>query len=263
MNEQLMNNNNGSEDGLSRLISSLLGKTKEKLTDWKNEPKASDLMEDYNKASSYHSGQMTRISNWLKQLHPEVDKKRLKNGRSGAAPKVIRRFVEWRYASLASSILNERNLFNVLAQQPQYLNASIQNSMVLNFQFNHLINKVKFVNDLVRTLVNEGTAIARIGWETEIQTKEKEIPVYQYVEADINQANMLTQALQMLEQEMNETGTEYAEDTNIFKQMPPDMAESLKKSQEYGIPVIAMDTGKTQIVKEQVETKNRPANDCI
>lgn len=253
-----MNNNNGSEDGLSRLISSLLGKTKEKLTDWKNEPKASDLMEDYNKASSYHSGQMTRISNWLKQLHPEVDKKRLKNGRSGAAPKVIRRFVEWRYASLASSILNERNLFNVLAQQPQYLNASIQNSMVLNFQFNHLINKVKFVNDLVRTLVNEGTAIARIGWETEIQIKEKEIPVYQYVEADINQANMLTQALQMLEQEMNETGTEYAEDTNIFKQMPPDMAESLKKSQEYGIPVIAMDTGKTQIVKEQVETKNRP-----
>ena len=253
-----MNNNNGSEDGLSRLISSLLGKTKEKLTDWKNEPKASDLMEDYNKASSYHSSQMTRISNWLKQLHPEVDKKRLKNGRSGAAPKVIRRFVEWRYASLASSILNERNLFNVLAQQPQYLNASIQNSMVLNFQFNHLINKVKFVNDLVRTLVNEGTAIARIGWETEIQTKEKEIPVYQYVEADINQANMLTQALQMLEQEMNETGTEYAEDTNIFKQMPPDMAESLKKSQEYGIPVIAMDTGKTQIVKEQIETKNRP-----
>lgn len=253
-----MNNNNGSEDGLSRLISSLLGKTKEKLTNWKNEPKASDLMEDYTKASSYHSNQMGKISNWLTQLHPEVDKKRLKNGRSGAAPKVIRRFVEWRYASLASSILNERDLFNVLAQQPQYLKASIQNSMVLNFQFNHLINKVKFVNDLVRTLVNEGTAIARIGWETEMQTKEKEIPVYQYVEADINQANMLTQALQMLQQEMQETGTEYAEDTQTFKSMPPDMAESLKASQEYGYPVIAIDTGKTQIVKEQVETKNRP-----
>lgn len=258
MNEQLMNNNNGSEDAFDKLISSLLGKTKENLTNWKNEPKASDLMEDYTKASSYHSAQMTKISNWLKQLHPETDKKRLKNGRSGIAPKVIRRFVEWRYASLASSILNERNLFNVMAQQPQYINASIQNSMVLNFQFNHLINKVKFVNDLVRTLVNEGTAIARIGWDSETQTKEKEIPVYQYVEADINQANMLMQALQMLEQEMQETGVEFAEDTQTFQNMPPDMAESLKKSQEYGQPVVAINTGKTQIIKEQIETRNRP-----
>lgn len=258
MNGQLMNNNNGSEDGLTRLISSLLGKTKEKLTNWKNEPKASDLMDDYTKASSYHSGQMARISNWLTQLHPETDKKRLKNGRSGAAPKVIRRFVEWRYASLSSSILNERNLFNVIAQQPQYLNASIQNAMVLNFQFNHLINKVKFVNDLVRTLVNEGTAIARIGWETQIQTKEKEIPVYQYVEADINQANMLMQSLHMIEEEMQQKGFEYAEDTDTFKQMPPDMAESLKASQQYGYPVVAIDTGRTQIIKEQIEIKNRP-----
>lgn len=258
MNGQLMNNNNGSEDAFEKLISSLLGKTKEKLTNWKNEPKASDLMEDFTKASTYHAAQMTRISEWLKQLHPETDKKRLKNGRSGIAPKVIRRFVEWRYASLASSILNERNLFNVMAQQPQYINASIQNSMVLNFQFNHLINKVKFVNDLVRTLVNEGTAIARIGWDSEIQTKEKEIPVYQYVEADINQANMLMQTLQMLEEEMQATGAEYAEDTQTFQNMPPDMAESLKQSQKFGRPVVAIDTGKTQIIKEQVETRNRP-----
>lgn len=258
MNEQLMNNNNGSEDAFEKLISSLLGKTKEKLTNWKNEPKASDLMEDFTKASTYHAAQMTRISEWLKQLHPETDKKRLKNGRSGIAPKVIRRFVEWRYASLASSILNERNLFTVMAQQPQYINASIQNSMVLNFQFNHLINKVKFVNDLVRTLVNEGTAIARIGWDSEIQTKEKEIPVYQYIEADINHTNMLMQTLQMLEEEMQATGAEYAEDTQIFQHMPPDMAESLKQSQKFGRPVVAIDTGKTQIIKEQVETRNRP-----
>lgn len=251
-------NQNNAEDGLQKLISSLLGKTKTKLTTWKNEPKASELMQDYTKASSYHSAQMGKISNWLKQLHPETDKKRLKNGRSGAAPKVIRRFVEWRYASLASSILNERNLFNVIAQTPEYLNASLQNSLVLNFQFNHLINKVKFVNDLVRTLVNEGTAIARIGWETEIQNKEREIPVYQYVEADINQANMLTQTLQFIQQEMEQTGAEYAEDTQTFQSMPEDMAESLLKSQEYGIPVIAIDTGKTQIIKEPVETKNRP-----
>lgn len=145
-----------------------------------------------------------------------------------------------------------------MAQQPQYINASIQNSMVLNFQFNHLINKVKFVNDLVRTLVNEGTAIARIGWDSEIQTKEKEIPVYQYVEADINQANMLMQTLQMLEEEMQATGAEYAEDTQTFQNMPPDMAESLKQSQKFGRPVVAIDTGKTQIIKEQVETRNRP-----
>lgn len=35
-------------------------------------------MEDFTKASTYHAAQMTRISEWLKQLHPETDKKRLK-----------------------------------------------------------------------------------------------------------------------------------------------------------------------------------------
>lgn len=246
------------EDNITKLINQLSGLTKEKLTNWKKEPKASDLMDDYTKASTYHSSQMNRIAKWLAQLHPTVDKKRLQNGRSGAAPKVIRRFVEWRYASLSSAILNERNIFNVIAQQPKYLNASLQNSLILNFQFNHLINKVKFVNDLVRNLVNEGTAIARIGWTNEIQTKETEIPVYQYVEADINQAQMLMQALEMINQEMEQNGIEYAEDTEFFKQMPSDMAESVKKSQEMGLPIIAVDTGRTQIKKEFIETKNRP-----
>lgn len=246
------------EDNIAKLINQLSGLTKEKLTNWKKEPKASDLMDDYTKASTYHSSQMNRIAKWLSQLHPVVDKKRLQNGRSGAAPKVIRRFVEWRYASLSSAILNERNIFNVIAQQPKYLNASLQNSLVLNFQFNHLINKVKFVNDLVRNLVNEGTAIARIGWSNEIQTKETEIPIYQYVEADVNQAQMLMQALEMINQEMEQNEIEYAEDTEVFKQMPADMAESVKKSQEMGLPIIAVDTGRTQIKKEFVETKNRP-----
>lgn len=249
----------GDSSDKDKALESLLGSMKPKLTKWKNEPSVADLMNDYTRASSYHSSQMNKISKWLKLIHTQTDTSKIKVGRSGISPKMIRRLCEWRYSSLASSILNEKNLFHVQASLPDYQLAGIQNSLVLNFQFNNLINKVKFVNDLVRTAVNEGTAIVRIGWDIEQQTKEKVVPVYEYLEADEIETSMIMQAMQQIQQEIEQTGVEYADETETFQTMPEDLAESIKASQEYGIPVIARNTGKTQILKEVIDTKNRPS----
>lgn len=244
---------------LQKFLSVLSGSTKKKLTDWKKEPTVEDLMYDYKNALSSHTYQTQRISNWLRKLNPVTDKNRIKQGRSGYVAKTIRKLAEWRYSSLASSILNERNLFQVQAVAPAYINASFQNSLILNYQFNTLINKVHFINTLVRTMVNEGTAIVRVGWEVEQQIKEKEIPVYEYIQADDQGYQMLMQAMQQIAQEQEQTGEQDSTKTETFKNAPPDLQESLIASQQYGQPVIAQATGQTQIKKEWVDTKNRPS----
>ena len=172
---------------------------------------------------------------------------------------MARKLAEWRYSALASAILNERNLFQVTASSPKFIEASFQNTLVLNYQFNTLIDKVHFINTLVRTMVNEGTAIVRVGWEVEQQTKEREIPVYEYIEADEQGTMLIMQALEQINQEQQQTGVTDSAETETFKNAPPDLQESLKATYEYGMPVIAQDTGQTQIITEVVSTKNRPS----
>ena len=246
-------------DKVQQLISVLSGRNVEKLTNWKKEPTVEELMHDYRQAQSSHKYYMSRIQEWLKLLHPITDKNKVKEGRSGVVSRMARKLAEWRYSALASAILNERNLFQVTASAPAYIDASFQNTLVLNYQFNTLIDKVHFINTLVRTMVNEGTAIVRVGWEVEQQTKEKEIPVYQYVQADEQGMALIMQAIQQINQEQQQTGETDSANTETFKNAPPDLQESIKASYQYGQPVIAQDTGQTQIVKELVTTKNRPS----
>lgn len=246
------------EQNIQKLVSVLSG-NKNKLTDWKKEPTVDDLMHDYKAALSSHSYQISKIKGWLDQLYPKVDKNKIKQGRSGYVARTIRKLAEWRYSSLASSILNERNLFQVTASSPKYINASFQNTLVLNYQFNTLIDKVHFINSLVRTLVNEGTAIVRVGWDIEQQYKEREIPVYEYVQADEQGVMLLVQIMEQITAEQEQTGVEDSKETDTFRNAPEDLQESLIASQQYGQPVIAVDTGKKQKIKELVDTRNRPS----
>lgn len=246
-------------DKVQQLISVLSGRNVEKLTNWKNEPTVVELMNDYKQAQSSHNYHMSRIKHWLNILYPNTDKTKIKAGRSGVVSRMSRKLAEWRYSALASAILNERNLFQVTASSPAHIEASFQNSLVLNYQFNTLIDKVYFVNSLVRTMVNEGTAIVRVGWEAEQQTKEREIPVYEYIEADEQGMALIIQAMQQINQEQQQTGELDSANTKTFKNAPPDLQESIKASYDYGQPIIARDTGQTQIIREIVATKNRPS----
>lgn len=252
-------NQDNTEQNMQKLISVLSGRTTDKLTNWKKEPKVEDLLYDYRSALPYHNYQLSKINDWLNQLYPRKDNNKIKSGRSGYVARTIRKLAEWRYSSLASSILNERNLFQVTASSPMFIEASFQNSLILNYQFNHLIDKVFFINTLVRTMVNEGTAIVRVGWEVEQQTKDREIPVYQYVQANQEQIMIIEQIMQGVMQEMQQTGEQDIFNTEIVKNAPAELQESLKATQQYGMPVFAIPTGETQTIQEIVDTKNRPS----
>lgn len=237
--------------------------TSQKLTDWKKEPKVEDLMYDFRQASQAHSNQVAKVREWLDLLNPKTESDKIKKGRSGINPKVIRRLNEWRNAALTTSFLNESKLFQVRPTSPQYIDAAMQNELILNHQFNTQIDKVSFMNKLVRAATTEGTAIVRVGWEEVFQLKEREEPVYQYLQADPMQAQQIMQIYQQVQQEMQQMQVEEATDTQTFASLDPMMQESLYATTEYGMPVIAQDTGQTQIIKEQKQVKNRPSLEVI
>lgn len=168
------------------------------LTDWANEPTLEQLKADYNSASSSKNEQVAKIEDWLDQLHVRgVHKPKSREGRSSIQPKLIRKQAEWRYASLSEPFLNDENIFEITPKTWVDTEAARQNKLILNYQFNNQLNKVKLIDSLVRTAVNEGTAIARVSWVYEEGKVEENIPLFDYVEASGEDAALIEKAVQM------------------------------------------------------------------
>ena len=136
------------------------------LVDWKNPPTLGDLKQDYESAKVAHDVHTQEVDTWLRVLNGEqtINAKR---GRSKLVPKLARRQAEWRYAALSEPFLSTDDLFNTSPQTFEDKEIAVQNGMMLNYQLNCRMDKVKFIDEYVRTAVDEGTAIVRVGWEFE------------------------------------------------------------------------------------------------
>lgn len=156
--------------------------TEEKpLVKWKNPPKLSQLKDDLSEAKSHHDSQVTKINNWLSNLYVKnTSEKKTNKTRSTIEPKLIRKQAEWRYASLTEPFLSTEDVFNVYPVTHLDGPCARQNQYVLNHQFNTKINKVAFIDEYVRTAVDEGTVIVRVGWKFEEEEVEVEREEPQY-----------------------------------------------------------------------------------
>ena len=136
------------------------------LVDWENPPSLGDLKQDYESAKVAHDVHTTEVDTWLRVLNGEqtINAKR---GRSKLVPKLARKQAEWRYAALSEPFLSTDDLFNTSPQTFEDKESAIQNGMLLNYQLNCRMDKVKFVDEYIRTAVDEGTVVVRIGWEFE------------------------------------------------------------------------------------------------
>jgi hypothetical protein len=144
-----------------------------KLTDWANEPTVRDLKQDYTEARPSHSSQCAEINRWLDNLFVRGGAKIEKvKGRSTIVPKLIRKQAEWRYTGLSEPFLNEEDLFQATPRTHMDKQAAYENVLVLNYQFNTLLDKVNFIDEYVRTAVDEGTVVIRVGWDFEEEEAE-------------------------------------------------------------------------------------------
>ena len=143
---------------------------------WKNPPKVQDLKTDYETALPTHQSHVTNVNNWLNLLAGKLEQTPVK-GRSTVQPKLARKQAEWRYAALSEPFLSSHDLYAAEPVTWEDKLAAQQNALVLNHQINNKINKVKFIDEYVRTAVDEGTVIVKLGWEYKQADRQVEEPV--------------------------------------------------------------------------------------
>jgi hypothetical protein len=149
---------------------------------WKNPPTLLALKQDLQDAKPIHDEQRSRIGVWLDNLNVTgAAKVKSPDGNSKIVPKLIRKQAEWRYAALSEPFLSTADIFKVKPKTWEDRQAAQQNQLLLNHQFNSAIDKTKFIDEYVRTAVDEGTVIVKVGWEFEEEEYEWKGPDVQFV----------------------------------------------------------------------------------
>lgn len=219
-------------------------------TKWKKEPSLTELLADLEFARSETNDQKANVEGWLdlRNATGAEAPKKSKPGRSAVQPKLIRKHNEWRYPALTEPFLNTDRMFEVLPRTAEDGPKAKQNQILLNWQFDTKINKVDFIDRYVRTAVDEGSVIVRVGWERHFVTREVDEVNYDYYPVDNDDAaKMIISAAQALQAEAPE-----------YESLPDSLKASAEKTLELQMPVEAKENGKTKVVKE-VMSKNCPS----
>jgi hypothetical protein len=216
-----------------------------KLVDWKNPPDLLELKADYDEAQSSHTSHVLDVDGWIDALNGEQTINN-KKGRSKIVPKLIRKQAEWRYAALSEPFLSTDDLFNTAPMTFEDKESAIQNGLLLNYQINCKIDKTAFIDEYVRTAVDEGTVIVKVGWEYEDEIVEVEVPVFDFVES-VESAQMHEQLHQMMEQNPDA----------YKKETPPEIQEAHELTMANGVPMMPVPNG-TRIEEQINVIKNQP-----
>lgn len=226
----------------------------EKLTEWANEPKVGDLKGDYDKAKPSHNAYIAKLDEWdalLNVTGKEKPKKQL--GRSSIQPKLIRRQAEWRYAALSEPFLGSDKIFDITAITKEDVEAARQNELLLNWQFRTKMHRVNFIDDYVRSAVDEGVAIVRVGWEryTEPVTKMEPVFAFYPIEDEESMAQ-LEQAIGLRE-----------ESIRMFNEnVPEELKASVEFYLETGEPTIAVIEDYEEVEDEEI-IDNKPVVEVV
>lgn len=220
------------------------------LTKWENEPTVRMLTEDLNLAKPDHDADVIKIDRWIKLR----DAERVKNdkNRSGVQPKLVRKQAEWRYSALSEPFLSSERLFDISPVGWEDKTSAEQNQLLLNNQFSTKIPKVAFIDEYVRTAVDEGTVVLRPGWYRETKMEDVEVPVWDYYAIESPaEFEELQQAIYL-----------HQENPQGYEQLSEDMKAAVEYTLEMQRPVVAQQKG-TQIVQEERVVKNHPTVDII
>lgn len=217
------------------------------LTNWANQPKLRELKQHLEDARSIHATQVSKVDTYLDNMHINGKAKpNVPDGNSKVQPKLIRKQAEWRYPALSEPFLSTSDVFNVSPVSWEDRDAAKQNEMVLNYQFNTKLDKVAFIDEYVRTAVDEGTVIVRVGWEFQEEKYIEQEPVVEF-HFDVSFAPQLQQVMMMQQQSPSQFDTD----------VPPEMKQALQISNQAQQPYRPVVTGQRSVEKTRT-VKNQP-----
>ena len=230
------------------------------LTEWAKEPSVLDLKDDLSACKSSHDVHSMNVQRWnsIRNVSASSKPKKVK-GRSEAQPKLVRRQNEWRYSALSEPFLSTEKLFDVSPTTWEDEQSAAQNELVLNWQFDTKLNKISFIDNYVRTAVDEGSVVVRVGWERDVDTNTVEAPVWNYLEVESEEdVNTLKEALDL--RDKNPRG---------FLDIPEELQEAVSYFDESGVPVLVQQAvdefGQlmTEEVEEETVNVNKPTVSII
>lgn len=163
---------------------------------WKEEPTIADMNQAVQAALVTYQERVNTTDGWLKDMTTDsIPVKKGSSPKSTIVPKLVRKHAEWRYSSLTEPFHTAESLFTVEPITAAGEALAAQDHAILAYQSAHELNTVKFIDDLVRTLVDEGTALVKVGWEFASEVREETtellgMPVS--VETEVTTKNMPT-----------------------------------------------------------------------
>lgn len=221
-----------------------------RLTDWAYEPTIEEIKGDLEYARQENLDQRANVEGWLALRNATGVESGRKGktavpGRSTVQPKLIRKHNEWRYPTLSEPFLNDYKVFTINPRTAEDKKAAQQNQLVLNWQFDTKMNKVAFIDKVVRKVVDEGTAIIRVGWERKTEKVKVQRMKYEYYPLqDEQMLQILAEATQM-----------YMQDPDLFE-LNMEIPDSLKAAVEYGIQnhvaVYAQEVGMEEVYEDKI-----------
>ncbi len=220
----------------------------DRLVDWKNPPKVGDLKDDLLVATPIHNAHISKVERWVDNLRVQGKAKvKTNKDRSGVVPKLIRKQAEWRYPALSEPFLSTHDVFSTKPKSWEDKKAAEQNALLLNYQFNTHIDKVRFIDEYIRSAVDEGTAVLQVGWEFEEETYTETRQVYKYVV----DPEFLPMHQHIAEMKIK-SPSQYATD------VPEELKTAHEIFEEQGVPARPEATGESEQVTKTRVVHNRP-----
>lgn len=221
-------------------------------TGWKNPPTLDDLKNDMRMAQPSRDSRVSRIQHWDSLRNPTPIKRdhgaNEGTPKSTMRPRLIRKMAEWRYASLSEPFLSNDELFAVTPVTWEDRESANKSAILLNHQFRKELNLTKFIDDYIRTLVDEGLVIIKPAWisETDVRT----VPQYEYT-INPEQSPEFEEVLEEALYYYHESPSEY------LTKIPEVLKKSVEVFLETGDVFEFIQTA-TGFVEEEYLTVNRP-----
>lgn len=228
----------------------------EKLTEWAKEPELKDLKSELESTRNSQSALVSKIDEWndLRNVEgkskPEVTK-----GRSSVQPKLIRKQAEWRYSALTEPFHSSPDkLFNVQPTTFEDSEAAKQNTLLINWQFRTRIDRIRLIDNVIRSVVDDGSCVIRTGWVQKTKEETSMVPIWQDYPVD-DQPEMVQIINEGLE-------LKRANPRGFLETSPEELIESVKRSEEEGSYIYSVKVGEEEVT-EEVVTDNYPTAEVV
>jgi hypothetical protein len=221
-------------------------------TGWAKPPQAADLAADIDNARPSQQLYVAKLREWMDYLDAKgVGAAPKRKGRSAVQPKLIKKHAEWRHPSMSEPFLSSSKLFEVRPRTWEDAASARDSELLLNYQFDTYVDKVAFVDEMVRIGDTQGTVVAEVGWKRITTMVPTEVPTIDfYAVTKEGEAQQLQADAALITNPLE------------FNKLPAERREAVMYFQSTGIPVVGTVT-KVEIVMAEKFLKNHPTVQII